>query len=130
MGIPAPDEQTGLFAVGRAAEHRRVGHPPRVDVTVSEEEAKILTGVPARTTLGLSARRPVGLSARRPVGLSARRPVGLSAPYQVIACIDGRGFGVRQQDCRDLIRATRGKVFTANTLTDLITYSDLADFVP
>lgn len=25
---------------------------------------------------------------------------------------------------------TRGKVFTANTLGDLIAYSDLADFVP
>ncbi|MHB1712895.1 MAG: hypothetical protein ACYCV7_16115, partial [Acidimicrobiales bacterium] len=50
--------------------------------------------------------------------------------YQVIACIDGRGFGVRQQDCRDLLRPTRGKVFSANTLGDLIAYSDLVDFVP
>ena len=50
--------------------------------------------------------------------------------YQVIACIDGRGFGVRQQDCRDLIRATRGKLFTANTLRDLIAFTDLAGFVP
>jgi hypothetical protein len=50
--------------------------------------------------------------------------------YQVIACIDGRGFGVRQQDCRDLLRATRGKVFTANTLNDLIEFTDLAAFVP
>ncbi len=50
--------------------------------------------------------------------------------YQLIACIDGRGFGVRQQDCRDLLRATRGKVFTANTLGDLIAYTDLAGFVP
>lgn len=50
--------------------------------------------------------------------------------YQVVACIDGRGFGVRQQDCRDLIRATRGKVFTANTLGDLIKFTDLARFAP
>ena len=50
--------------------------------------------------------------------------------YQVIACIDGRGFGVRQQDCRDLIRATRGKLFTANTLPDLIRFTELVRFVP
>lgn len=50
--------------------------------------------------------------------------------YQVIACIDGRGFGVRKQDCRDLLEATQGKVFTANTLGDLITYTDLARYVP
>ena len=59
-----------------------------------------------------------------------QREASGQTPYQVIACIDGRGFGVRQQDARDLLRATRGKVFTANTLGDLITYSDLADFLP
>ncbi len=58
------------------------------------------------------------------------REASSQTAYQVIACIDGRGFSVRQQDCRDLLRATRGKVFTANTLGDLIAYSDLADFVP
>jgi len=50
--------------------------------------------------------------------------------YQVIACIDGRGFGVRQQDCRDLLKATKGKLFTANTLGDLIKFTDLARFAP
>jgi hypothetical protein len=50
--------------------------------------------------------------------------------FQLIACVDGRGFGVRKQDCRDLLRATRGKLFTANTLEDLIEFTDLADFVP
>jgi hypothetical protein len=50
--------------------------------------------------------------------------------YQLIACIDGRGFGVRRQDCRDLLKATKGKVFTANTLKDLIRFTDLAKFAP
>ncbi|MDA8185790.1 MAG: hypothetical protein ACYCUF_08970 [Acidimicrobiales bacterium] len=50
--------------------------------------------------------------------------------YQVVACIDGRGFGVRQQDCKDLLKATRGKLFTANTLGDLISYTDLAQYMP
>lgn len=50
--------------------------------------------------------------------------------YQLIACIDGRGFGVRQQDCRDLLTATYGKLFTANTLGDLIRYTNLARYAP
>jgi hypothetical protein len=50
--------------------------------------------------------------------------------YQLVACIDGRGFGVRQQDCRDLLKATRGKLFTANTLKDLIPFTDLTKFAP
>ena len=50
--------------------------------------------------------------------------------YQLVACIDGRGFGVRQQDCRDLLKATQGKLFTANTLRDLIRFTDLVNFAP
>jgi hypothetical protein len=30
--------------------------------------------------------------------------------YEVIACIDGRGFGVRREDVKKLLFATRGKV--------------------
>ena len=32
--------------------------------------------------------------------------------YQVIACIAGRGFGVRREDMKKMLLATRGKVFT------------------
>lgn len=35
--------------------------------------------------------------------------------FEVIACIGGRGFGVRQEDMKKLLYATRGKVFTLNT---------------
>lgn len=58
-----------------------------------------------------------------------RRREGKPA-FQVVACIDGRGFGVRRQDIRDLLTATEGKVFTANTLRDLVQYTDLAAFAP
>lgn len=51
-------------------------------------------------------------------------------PFQVVACIDGRGFGVRRQDMKDLIMATRGKVFTTNRLEDLIQYTDLLRYRP
>lgn len=48
--------------------------------------------------------------------------------YELIACIDGRGFTVRRQDMRDLMKATRGKIFTLNTLSDLIPHTGLAAY--
>ncbi len=48
--------------------------------------------------------------------------------YQVIACIGGRGFGVRREDMKKMILATRGKVFTANTLDRLIDCTRLCEF--
>lgn len=50
--------------------------------------------------------------------------------FEVVACIDGRGFGVRRDDIKKLINATRGKVFTANTLHDLIPYTRLSEYLP
>ncbi|WP_017973288.1 hypothetical protein [Actinopolyspora halophila] len=50
--------------------------------------------------------------------------------FEVVACIDGRGFGIRREDMGQLITATRGKVFTANTLKDLINYTRLSGFLP
>jgi hypothetical protein len=50
--------------------------------------------------------------------------------FEVVACIDGRGFGVRTQDMRDLLTYTRGKVFTANSLGDLVANTRIIDFVP
>jgi hypothetical protein len=48
--------------------------------------------------------------------------------YQVIACIAGRGFGVRREDMKKMLLATRGKVFTLKTLSRLVECSDLAKF--
>jgi len=48
--------------------------------------------------------------------------------YEVIACIGGRGFGVRREDMRKLLRATQGKVFTTKTLDRLVDCSGLKDF--
>jgi len=39
--------------------------------------------------------------------------------FTVIACIGGRGFGVRREDMRKLLLATRGKVFTLKTIQSL-----------
>jgi hypothetical protein len=50
--------------------------------------------------------------------------------FEVIACIDGRGFKVRRQDMRDMILACEGKVFTLATLPELIDNSRLGEFRP
>lgn len=49
--------------------------------------------------------------------------------YEVIACIDGRGFRQRRADMRDLILRLNGKVFTAATIDQLITNSGINRFV-
>jgi len=48
--------------------------------------------------------------------------------YEVIACIAGRGFGVRREDMKKIIMATRGKVFTLRNLDRLIDCTNLKDY--
>jgi hypothetical protein len=48
--------------------------------------------------------------------------------FQVVACIDGRGFGIRREDMRRLLVAVEGKVFTLATLPELVSHTGLARF--
>jgi hypothetical protein len=48
--------------------------------------------------------------------------------FEVIACIAGRGFGVRREDMKKLLLATRGKVFTLKTMDQLVAHSLLKKF--
>jgi hypothetical protein len=48
--------------------------------------------------------------------------------YQVIACLAGRGFGVRREDMRQMIFHTKGKIFTPRTLDRLVDCSALSEF--
>ena len=50
--------------------------------------------------------------------------------FEVVACIDGRGFGVRREDMRSLIATTEGKVFTLATLDQMIAHTRLQEFLP
>lgn len=50
--------------------------------------------------------------------------------FEVIACIDGRGFRVRREDMRKLLVATSGKVFTLATLDRLIECTVLREYLP
>ena len=52
------------------------------------------------------------------------------AAFELIACIDGRGFRVRREDMRKILLATRGKVFTLASLDRLIEHTRLREFLP
>jgi hypothetical protein len=48
--------------------------------------------------------------------------------FQVIACIGGRDFGVKREDMKKMLIATRGKVFTVDTLPRMVSYTRLKEF--
>jgi len=48
--------------------------------------------------------------------------------FEVIACIGGRGFGVRREDMHKMLLATKGKMFTAKTLDRMVENSRLKEF--
>lgn len=50
--------------------------------------------------------------------------------FQVVACIAGRGFGVRRSDMEKLLLATQGKVFTLQDLGRLVECTALSKFKP
>lgn len=60
--------------------------------------------------------------------ISRQRRLRGQPDFQVIACIDGRGFGVRREDMRKLLEATQGKVFTLKTLDHLVENTALKVF--
>jgi len=51
-----------------------------------------------------------------------------SPRFEVVACIAGRGFGVRREDMKKLLLATQGKVFTLRTLDSLVAHTRLREF--
>ena len=53
-----------------------------------------------------------------------------SPRYQVVACIAGRGFGIRREDMKKLIIAARGKVFTLQNISELVDHTRLREFRP
>ena len=60
--------------------------------------------------------------------LSMQGRVDDAPRFEVIACIGGRGFGVRREDMRKLLLATHGKVFTLQTLPQLVEFSRVREF--
>lgn len=60
--------------------------------------------------------------------MSAERERAGKGAYEVIACLAGRGFGVRREDMRQMILHTKGKIFTPRTLDRLVTCSSLSKY--
>ena len=48
--------------------------------------------------------------------------------FEVVACIAGRGFGVRREDMKKLLLATRGKVFTLQNMNRLVECTRASEF--
>jgi hypothetical protein len=48
--------------------------------------------------------------------------------FEVIACIAGRGFGVRREDMRKMLIATHGKVFTFKNINRLVDHTGIHAF--
>lgn len=48
--------------------------------------------------------------------------------YDVIACIAGRGFKVRREDMRRMLKATDGKVFTLETMPLLVEHTRIREY--
>ena len=48
--------------------------------------------------------------------------------FEVVACIAGRGFGVRREDMKKLLLSTRGKVFTLQNMQQLVKHTRLVKF--
>lgn len=51
-----------------------------------------------------------------------------SVKFELVACIGGRGFGIRREDMRKLLLATRGKVFTLKNLDQLVDNTAIRQF--
>jgi len=60
--------------------------------------------------------------------MSAERERSGGRRYEVIACLAGRGFGVRREDMRQMILKTNGKIFTPKTLDRLVDCTSLRIF--
>ena len=60
--------------------------------------------------------------------ISTKGQPGGDPRFEVVACIAGRGFGVRREDMKKLLLATRGKVFTLQNLRELVEHTRLAEF--
>ena len=119
---------------GRNITHRRTGRAERVegfeqapDFFVPTEFAPAVIIEAKLTNDDGTARDKVARLLRLAQMRDERERSG-SPSFEVVACVDGRGFGVRRQDMRDLIVATRGKVFTFATLDRLVDATRLQEF--
>lgn len=49
--------------------------------------------------------------------------------FEVLACVDGRGFGIRREDVKKLLLATKGKLFNLQTVGSIVDCTSLRNFI-
>ena len=84
--------------------------------------------IEAKITEDDGTARDKGTRVQHLEALSRAAGSGGNPKYAVIACIGGRGFKGRREDMMKMIVATRGKVFTADTLNRMIDCTRLSEF--
>lgn len=60
--------------------------------------------------------------------LRDRRLRRAASAFEVVACVDGRGFGIRREDVKKLLVATEGKLFTLQSVGRIIENTSLTYF--
>lgn len=104
------------------------GFPQKPDFIVpSIEDAEIIIEAKIAKDDG-TARDKVARIERLARSHGVLRSDGLPK-LELIACVDGRGFGVRRNDIKALIHMTEGKLFTTADLDQLIQHTQLRKFV-
>jgi len=111
---------------GRAERIPRFGQAP--DFCIPDEISPIAVIEAKITSDDGTARDKVArikeLETQRNEHVAAGRP-----SYDVIACIDGRGFRQRREDMRQLLLRLNGKVFTTATMDSLIPNTRIQELV-
>ena len=111
---------------GRAERIPGFGQAP--DFCVPDEESPAVVIEAKITSDDGTARDKVArikeLETQRNQHAAAGRP-----RYEVVACIDGRGFRQRREDMRQLLLRLEGKVFATATLDHLISHTRIREFV-
>lgn len=119
--------QAGItFRKTRRAE-RIAGFDQAPDFIIPDEfEPSVI--IEAKLTEDDGTARDKATRVMRLCDMSAERERNGGRRYEVIACLAGRGFGVRREDMRQMILKTNGKIFTPKTLDRLVDCSSLRNF--
>jgi len=119
--------QAGISFRGTARAERIVGFDQAPDFIIPDEwHPQII--IEAKMTEDDGTARDKVTRIQHLAELGRQRQLRGLPRFQVVACIDGRGFGVRREDMRKLLEATQGKVFTLKTMDRLVENTALKTF--
>ena len=129
MEVPVEERLAKAGVPYRKTKHaqRLTGFDQAPDFVIPDEFSPSIV-IEAKITEDAGTARDKATRIQHLYTLSQQREGAGDQPFQVIACIDGRGFATRREDMKKIIRATGGKVFTLRTLPRLIECTLLARY--